>query len=64
MKNLQQQVVSQVFFKREARLVTTKSTMRLVDVFTSAFPSDYHAEAQVMIQLMSHDGMYYQMHWD
>jgi polyribonucleotide nucleotidyltransferase len=30
--------------------------MRLVDrVLRPLFPSDYHAEVQVMIQLMSHD---------
>ncbi|MDA7777976.1 hypothetical protein N8902_01740, partial [Flavobacteriaceae bacterium] len=31
-------------------------TMRLVDrVLRPLFPKDYHAETQVMIQLMSHD---------
>lgn len=45
------------FFKREARPSDQEVlTMRLVDrVLRPLFPSDYHAETQVMIQLMSHD---------
>lgn len=45
------------FFKREARPSTGEIlTMRLVDrVLRPLFPGDYHAETQVMIQLMSHD---------
>ncbi|HLW41983.1 MAG TPA: polyribonucleotide nucleotidyltransferase [Flavobacterium sp.] len=45
------------FFKREARPSDSEVlTMRLVDrVLRPLFPSDYHAEVQVMIQLMSHD---------
>ena len=45
------------FFKREARPSDGEVlTMRLVDrVFRPLFPKDYHAEVQVMIQLMSHD---------
>ncbi len=45
------------FFKREARPSTEEIlTMRLVDrVLRPMFPKDYHAETQVMIQLMSHD---------
>lgn len=45
------------FFKREARPSTGEIlTMRLVDrVLRPLFPEDYHAETQVMIQLMSHD---------
>ncbi|WP_430615044.1 polyribonucleotide nucleotidyltransferase [Flavobacterium sp. JP2137] len=45
------------FFKREARPSDSEIlTMRLVDrVLRPLFPSDYHAETQVMIQLMSHD---------
>ncbi|MCX2680355.1 polyribonucleotide nucleotidyltransferase [Galbibacter sp. EGI 63066] len=45
------------FFKREARPSDTEVlTMRLVDrVLRPLFPKDYHAETQVMIQLMSHD---------
>ncbi|HEY0092428.1 MAG TPA: polyribonucleotide nucleotidyltransferase, partial [Flavobacterium sp.] len=45
------------FFKREARPSDKEIlTMRLVDrVLRPLFPSDYHAETQVMIQLMSHD---------
>ena len=45
------------FFKREARPSDGEVlTMRLVDrVLRPLFPSDYHAETQVMIQLMSHD---------
>jgi polyribonucleotide nucleotidyltransferase len=45
------------FFKREARPSTGEIlTMRLVDrVLRPLFPKDYHAETQVMIQLMSHD---------
>jgi len=45
------------FFKREARPSDSEVlTMRLVDrVLRPLFPSDYHAETQVMLQLMSHD---------
>lgn len=45
------------FFKREARPSTEEIlTMRLVDrVLRPMFPKDYHAETQIMIQLMSHD---------
>ncbi|ARV11371.1 polyribonucleotide nucleotidyltransferase [Gilvibacter sp. SZ-19] len=45
------------FFKREARPSDGEVlTMRLVDrVLRPLFPKDYHAEIQVMIQLMSHD---------
>ncbi|WP_086476135.1 MULTISPECIES: polyribonucleotide nucleotidyltransferase [Arenibacter] len=45
------------FFKREARPSDGEVlTMRLVDrVLRPLFPSDYHSETQVMIQLMSHD---------
>ena len=45
------------FFKREARPSTEEIlTMRLVDrVLRPMFPKDYHAETQLMIQLMSHD---------
>ncbi|MFT3793366.1 polyribonucleotide nucleotidyltransferase [Flavobacterium sp.] len=45
------------FFKREARPSDKEVlTMRLVDrVLRPLFPDDYHAETQVMIQLMSHD---------
>lgn len=45
------------FFKREARPSTEEIlTMRLVDrVLRPLFPKDYHAETQVMIQLMSND---------
>lgn len=45
------------FFKREARPSDTEIlTMRLVDrVLRPLFPDDYHAETQIMIQLMSHD---------
>lgn len=45
------------FFKREARPSTGEIlTMRIVDrVLRPLFPEDYHAETQVMIQLMSHD---------
>ena len=45
------------FFKREARPSDQEVlTMRLVDrVLRPLFPKDYHAETQVMIQLMSHD---------
>jgi polyribonucleotide nucleotidyltransferase len=43
------------FFKREARPSDSEVlTMRLVDrVLRPLFPDDYHAETQVMIQLMS-----------
>jgi polyribonucleotide nucleotidyltransferase len=45
------------FFKREARPSTEEIlVMRLVDrVLRPLFPSDYHAETQLMIQLMSLD---------
>jgi len=45
------------FFKREARPSTEEIlTMRLVDrCLRPLFPKDYHAETQLMIQLMSHD---------
>ncbi|PDS22983.1 polyribonucleotide nucleotidyltransferase [Flavobacterium branchiophilum] len=45
------------FFKREARPSDREVlTMRLVDrVLRPLFPDDYHAETQVMVQLMSHD---------
>ena len=45
------------FFKREARPSTEEIlVMRLVDrVLRPLFPADYHAETQVMIQLMSLD---------
>jgi len=45
------------FFKREARPSDAEVlTMRLIDrVLRPLFPKDYHAETQVMIQLMSHD---------
>ncbi len=45
------------FFKREARPSDNEVlVMRLVDrVLRPLFPKDYHAETQVMIQLMSHD---------
>ncbi|HFS68174.1 MAG TPA: polyribonucleotide nucleotidyltransferase [Flavobacteriia bacterium] len=45
------------FFKREARPSTEEIlTMRLIDrVLRPLFPKDYHAETQVMIQLMSSD---------
>lgn len=45
------------FFKREARPSTEEIlVMRIVDrVLRPLFPKDYHAETQVMIQLMSHD---------
>ena len=45
------------FFKREARPSNEEIlTMRLVDrVLRPLFPEDYHAETQIMIQLMSHD---------
>ncbi len=45
------------FFKREARPSDSEVlTMRLVDrVLRPLFPDDYHAETEVMIQLMSHD---------
>jgi len=45
------------FFKREARPSNEEIlTMRLVDrVLRPLFPKDYHAEIQIMIQLMSHD---------
>jgi len=45
------------FFKREARPSDGEVlTMRLVDrVLRPLFPKDYHAETQVMVQLMSND---------
>ena len=45
------------FFKREARPSNEEIlTMRLVDrVLRPLFPKDYHAETQLMIQLISHD---------
>ena len=45
------------FFKREARPSNEEIlVMRLVDrVLRPLFPKDYHAETQIMIQLMSHD---------
>ena len=45
------------FFKREARPSTEEIlVMRLVDrCLRPLFPKDYHAETQLMIQLMSHD---------
>ena len=45
------------FFKREARPSDQEVlTMRLVDrVLRPLFPKDYHAETQIMFQLMSHD---------
>ncbi|MCB9426095.1 MAG: polyribonucleotide nucleotidyltransferase [Flavobacteriales bacterium] len=45
------------FFKREARPTDDEVlTMRLIDrVLRPLFPKDYHAETQVMVQLMSHD---------
>jgi len=45
------------FFKREARPSNEEIlTMRLIDrVLRPLFPKDYHAETQVMIQLMSSD---------
>jgi polyribonucleotide nucleotidyltransferase len=45
------------FFKREARPSDNEVlTMRLVDrALRPTFPDDYHAETQVMIQLMSAD---------
>ena len=45
------------FFKREARPSTEEIlTMRLIDrVLRPLFPKDYHAETQVMVQLMSND---------
>ena len=46
------------FFKREARPSELEIlTMRLVDrALRPLFPNDYHADTQVMIQLMSTDG--------
>jgi polyribonucleotide nucleotidyltransferase len=45
------------FFKREARPSDNEVlVMRLVDrVLRPLFPDDYHAETQIMLQLMSHD---------
>jgi polyribonucleotide nucleotidyltransferase len=52
-ENLQQQDVFLVVFKRSASSDNEVLTMRLVDrVLRPLFPSDYHAEVQVMIQLM------------
>ena len=50
-------VVSPGGFFKEKRVKRQRSlTMRLVDrVLRPLFPDDYHAETQVMIQLMSHD---------
>ena len=65
MKNLLQQVdILVVSFKREARPSDGEVlTMRIVDrVLRPLFPKDYHAEAQVMIQLMSHDEKLCPMH--
>jgi polyribonucleotide nucleotidyltransferase len=47
------------FFRREARPSETEIlVMRLVDrALRPLFPDDYHAEVQVMIQLMSYDGV-------
>lgn len=46
------------FFRREAKPSDNEVlTMRLVDrVIRPLFPSDYHAEVQVMISLISYDG--------
>lgn len=46
------------FFKREARPSDLEIlTMRLVDrALRPLFPDDYHADTQVMIQLLSYDG--------
>lgn len=46
------------FFRREARPTDSEIlTMRLVDrALRPLFPDDFHAEIQVMIQLMSYDG--------
>lgn len=46
------------FFRREARPSDQEIlTMRLVDrALRPLFPDDYHAEVQVMIQLLSYDG--------
>ncbi len=46
------------FFRREARPSDQEIlTMRLVDrVLRPLFPEDFHAEVQVMISLISHDG--------
>jgi polyribonucleotide nucleotidyltransferase len=48
------------FFRREARPSETEIlVMRLVDrALRPLFPDDYHAEVQVMIQLMSYDGVH------
>jgi polyribonucleotide nucleotidyltransferase len=47
------------FFRREARPSETEIlVMRLVDrALRPLFPDDYHAEVQVMIQLLSYDGV-------
>ncbi|MBM3160844.1 MAG: polyribonucleotide nucleotidyltransferase, partial [Bacteroidetes bacterium] len=47
------------FFRREARPSETEIlVMRLVDrALRPLFPDDYHAEVQVMIQLLSYDGI-------
>jgi polyribonucleotide nucleotidyltransferase len=53
---LLQQDVSWRFLQREARPSDNEVlTMRLVDRVLRPRTSDYHAEVQVMIQLMSHD---------
>ena len=48
------------FFRREARPSETEIlVMRLVDrALRPLFPDDYHAEVQLMIQLMSYDGIH------
>ena len=45
------------FLKREARPTDHEILiMRLVDrILRPMFPSDYHAEVQIMLQLISHD---------
>mgnify|MGYP006158139495 CR=1 FL=1 len=47
------------FFRREARPSETEIlVMRLVDrALRPLFPDDYHAEVQLMIQLLSYDGV-------
>ena len=53
---MQQRVVSGGFFKEARPSDSEVLTMRLVNrVLRPLFPDDYHAETQVMIQLMSHD---------
>jgi len=48
------------FFRREARPSETEIlVMRLVDrALRPLFPDDYHAEVQLMIQLLSYDGIH------